>query len=106
MLVSESGFYYIAKIGCNSSDTIRYYLVILKSLKLLWSNEGKWTWIHATESKYQEEKGRTHLWWLPNCPRYGHFEQKTKVKENKYSASLVSSYIELFDEFSTENPLF
>lgn len=62
--------------------------------------------IHATESKYQEEKGRTQLWWLPNCPRYGHFEQKTKVKENKYSASLVSSYIELFDEFSTENPLF
>lgn len=41
--------------------------------------------INPTESKYQEEKGR----WLPNCPRYGHFEQKSKIKENKYSDSLV-----------------
>ena len=42
-----------------------------------------------SKNTYQEEKGRTHLWWLPNCPRYGHFEQKSKVKENKYSDSLV-----------------
>ena len=37
----------------------------------------------------RKRAGLNRLWWLPNCPRYGHFEQKSKVKENKYSDSLV-----------------
>ena len=53
MQVSESGFYYISKIGCHVSDTIRILIVFLYRFSVCFTNKFGKMGIFSTKRSHQ-----------------------------------------------------